>query len=315
MVPCRAPRMNDASIENLPPPARRLTGWPWTAGGARVERVRDPPLVRLVTPSFQQASFLEATIRSVLLQEYPRLEYVVLDGGSRDGSIDVIRRYERWLTHWRSAPDEGQAAAIAEGLQGSDADVLGWVNSDDRLLPGALWRVAAARRAAPSAVAWVGSCRSVGPAGRSIYENAPRGLARDELADWGHAGGFGQPACFFSRAAWDRSGGLDRSLHFAFDVDLWLRLAALGSFVRVDGALAEETIHPDAKTHAQRGRSLAELHYVQLRHAFRDLALRRMAEELQDWDVLRRGTWAERLKHEANLALRPLLDRLGRRGG
>jgi glycosyltransferase involved in cell wall biosynthesis len=300
------------STEELPSrPGRR--GWPWTPRAANPSpSVTDPPRIRLVTPSFQQGRFLEATIRSVLLQGYPNLEYVVLDGGSTDGSVAILREYAPWLTRWESRPDGGQAAAINSGCAGTDAEVLGWLNSDDRLAPGALWEVARAVRSAPGAVAWVGACRSVDDRGRLVFVNAPRGLSREALGDWGHSGQFGQPACFFSGRAWQAAGGVDPSLHFAFDVDLWLRLAGAGEFAAIDAVLAEETLHAAAKTVANRGRSLAELHLVQIRNGFAAEAMRRMADELQEWDVLRRGTAAEQLKHQVNLAMRPLLERLRR---
>jgi glycosyltransferase involved in cell wall biosynthesis len=275
--------------------------------------VRDPPRISIVTPSFNQAAFVEATLRSVLLQGYPALEYLVLDGGSTDGSADVVRRYAPWLAHHEIAPDRGQAHAINKGFARATGEVVTWLNSDDRLLPGALWTVAAAVRRDPDAAGWIGSVRSVTPAGRLVYPQVPRGLALDELADWGHAGQFSQPGAFFSRAAVQRAGPADEGLHYAFDVDLFLRLARQGRFVAVDAFLAEETIHPRAKTFAQRGKSLAELHLVQIRNGFEGMAFRRMSEELQDLETLRRGTLVERARWQANVALRSALGLVRRR--
>lgn len=307
-APC--PRLSE-----LPPPPPGSAGWPWTVETPAAAVPPDAPAVTLVTPSFNQARFAEAALRSVLLQGYPRLEYIVMDGGSTDGTVEVIRKYERWLSSWRSAPDRGQSHAINEGLALASGSVLGWLNTDDRLLPGALHGLARAVARAPRAAAWVGRGRTVTPDGRPVYPQLPRALTREGLADWGHTGQLLQPACFFARDAVARAGPLDERYHFAMDVELWLRLAAVDAFVPVEEDWAEETLHEEAKTFAQRGRSLAELHLVQIRHGFEELAFRRMSEELQDYELLRRGSWGERAKRELNVLLRPLLERARRRRG
>src|ERR1039458_3148368 len=96
------------------------------------------PRITIVTPSYNQSQFLEDTIRSVLTQNYPNVEYFVIDGGSTDGSVEIIKKYERWLTHWESVPDKGQADAILKGFARSTGDIVGWLNSDDLYLPGCL---------------------------------------------------------------------------------------------------------------------------------------------------------------------------------
>jgi glycosyltransferase involved in cell wall biosynthesis len=299
-------------LADLPPPPPGKRGWPWTeeTPPAAPGGIEAWPSITIVTPSFNQAAFVEATLRSVLLQGYPRLEYLVMDGGSTDGSVEIIRRYERWLAGWVSEKDRGQSHAINKGFARAVGEVVAWLNSDDRLMPGALQSVARAVLARRDAAAWVGAARSVTPSGRLIYVNEPRGLELPSLADWGGTGGFVQPAAFFSRAAVVRAGPLDERLHFAFDLDFFLRLAEHGPLVGTREVWAEETIHSGAKTNAQRGRSLAEAHIVQIRRGFEDVAQRQMAAELQEWDVLKRGTLAERAKLQVNLALRPLLERL-----
>src|SRR5512145_1961113 len=211
--------------DNLPPPPSGRRGWPWEPAPCAAPVVADPPRITLVTPSFNQVRFVEATLRSVLLQGYPNLQYLVLDGGSTDGSADVIRRYAPFLDHSASKRDRGQSDALNQGFSLADGELLGWLNSDDRLLPGALWAVAAAFRARPDAAAWVGGVRSVNADGRLIYVQQPRGLTLPDLADWGHAGQFAQPGCFFSAPKARAAGPLDEALHYSFDVDFWLRLA------------------------------------------------------------------------------------------
>lgn len=132
------------SLSSLPPSPRERAGWPWSvepAAPADLGRV-DWPRVTVVTPSFEQAPFLEECLRSVLLQNYPNLEYIVIDGGSTDGSAETLRRYAPFLAFWQSQRDGGQGDAINQGFARSTGDVLAWVNSDDLLLPGALFAVA-----------------------------------------------------------------------------------------------------------------------------------------------------------------------------
>jgi glycosyltransferase involved in cell wall biosynthesis len=128
----------------LPAPPRDRSGWPWTVvSGHPADFATTPwPRFTIVTPSFQQAQFLEECIRSILLQGYPNLEYVVNDGGSKDGSAEIIARYSGLLASWQSQKDAGQGDAINQGFDRATGEILGWVNSDDLLLPGALFAVA-----------------------------------------------------------------------------------------------------------------------------------------------------------------------------
>jgi len=129
-------------MSTLPKPPPGRTGWPWiTEAGwdsASDSVKRDVPRITVVTPSFNQAEFIEETIRSVLLQGYPNLEYIVIDGGSTDGSVEVIEKYSPWLTYWCSEPDRGQSHAINKGFERATGEILGWINSDDILYSGAL---------------------------------------------------------------------------------------------------------------------------------------------------------------------------------
>lgn len=133
------------TITDLPPPPPGRHGWPWTVATPPAAPVmannRPWPRITIVTPSYQQAQYLEEAIRSVLLQGYPNLEYIVMDGGSRDGSVEIIQRYAPWLSYWQSQPDGGQSAALADGFARATGEILAWINSDDRLQPGALQRV------------------------------------------------------------------------------------------------------------------------------------------------------------------------------
>src|SRR5438477_6018886 len=119
-----------ATIEEFPRSAQGKRGWPWIARAREMSASQiNWPRISIVTPSFNQAQFLEETIRSVLLQGYPNLEYIVMDGGSTDGSVEIIEKYSPWIDHWVSAKDKGQADAIYRGFERATGEIIGWVNS------------------------------------------------------------------------------------------------------------------------------------------------------------------------------------------
>lgn len=278
----------------LPPPRPGRTGWPWTAAADPTpDTPQDWPRVTVVTPSFNQAPFLEEAIRSVLLQGYPNLEYIVLDGGSTDGSVEIIRRYAPWLTHWASAPDRGQADALRRGFERATGEVLAWLNSDDVYLPGALRQAVEVLRDTPEAVmvhgyadeidrhsAYLGPARQIGPADHDI-------LLRDNNV-------IGQPAAFFRRAAYEAAGGLDTGLHWTMDYDLWFRLARLGRLVHHPQRLAQMRLYAETKTNTGDEAMFVEVREVVRRHGGRNLPTG-MADWLeamhlaQAQEALRRG--------------------------
>src|SRR5437588_6081454 len=140
--------MRCPTLAKLPSPLTDKTGWPWTIETPPLPVVRPDgscwPRISIVTPSYNQGQFIEETIRSVLLQGYPDLEYIIIDGGSQDESVEIIKKYEPWLTYWVSEQDRGQSHAINKGFDRSTGLILGWLNSDDVLLPNALATVAVA---------------------------------------------------------------------------------------------------------------------------------------------------------------------------
>lgn len=247
----------------------------------------ETPKISIVTISYNQGQFLEKTITSVLDQKYPTLEYLIIDGGSTDGSVDIIKRYANHLTYWVSEKDRGQSHALNKGFAKCTGQMMGWMNSDDYFLPGALDTFAEAWRKNPKAGAWVGDANLVDVEGRTVKVQQPGRLDRESIADW-EIHGFSQPACLFSREAWERAGPIDEDLFIAMDFNLWLGIAKECPFERIEATLAAATIHPSAKTQAYENLKHVEVWMVLMRHGHEELAKRLMIAYLDDVDEMRR---------------------------
>ena len=235
------------------------------------------PKISIVTPCFNHAEFLEKTILSVLAQNYPDLEFIIMDGGSTDGSVDVIKRYEKHLAHWVSEKDRGQSHAINQGLHKATGDVLTWLNSDDCLEPGALHLIADHVHRYPNAGAFVGHGRIVDTAGKEIYFKKPRELTFEGFCQWLDGGDILQPSCFFKRSAWELVGLLDENIHIALDVDYWLRMAKKGvQFQAVDALLSTSLAHGRAKTTAFRHHMVIDTAVVVIRAGGEQYVRRRL---------------------------------------
>jgi len=251
--------MHCPTLDELPPPPLGKIGWPWTEESPQLPDTMPDgrpcwPPVSIVTPSYNQGQFIEETIRSVLLQGYPNLEYLVIDGGSTDGSRSIIQAYAPYLTHWCSEKDNGQSAAISEGFRMSTGEILGWVNSDDLLLPGCLRKVGKYFVEHPDVDCVVGGTIVVDEITRPVRNRLglPR-IVRGERETFRklllrRGLSFYQPASFWRRGAYTAAGGLDIDFHFALDYDLYLRLAELKPFGHFDELLACFRIHPQSKT-------------------------------------------------------------------
>ncbi len=141
----------------------------------RMPEAKSWPRINIVTPSYNQGRFIEGTIRSVLLQGYPNLEYIVIDGGSADGTTDVLRKYEPWLTYWVSEPDRGQSHAVNKGFKLASGEIAAWLNSDDQYLPGTLRTIAEHAQKYPEAGAWAGGGRRIDDrSGKIVGKASPR---------------------------------------------------------------------------------------------------------------------------------------------
>ncbi|HEX8662551.1 MAG TPA: glycosyltransferase family 2 protein [Beijerinckiaceae bacterium] len=208
------------------------------------------PRISVVVPSLNQAPFLGEALDSVLSQDYPALELIVMDGGSTDGSLDVIRTRAGRIAHWQSEPDGGQSAAINRGVARSTGEIVCWLNSDDLLCEGALRHVGEAAAAHPAFGMVVGNgWRLDGATGRKApYCPRPLAFSRQALREGGAY--VHQPSTFFFRAAWDRVGGLNESLRYCMDWDVIMRVADLFPVVLTDAYLAVTREYEDTKTAA-----------------------------------------------------------------
>lgn len=189
------------------------------------------PKISVVTPSYNQAEFIEQTIRSVLDQDYPNLEYIIQDGGSTDGSVEIIKRYADRIDFWESGPDGGQSSAINKGFKRATGDFIMWINSDDMLAPGCLKALAESGELKPNRLI-AGRCAFIDAEGvqTGVHQTRITSLAELlELRDiWYKRGQIVQPETIFCRELFWRVGGLDAANHYCMDYDLWIRMLKVG---------------------------------------------------------------------------------------
>jgi len=206
------------------------------------------PLVSIITPSYNQARYLEQTIQSVLVQDFPSLEYIVVDGASTDGSQQIIEKFADRLAWWVSEPDQGQADAINNGLRRATGEFVAWLNSDDLYLPGALTAAVQAFEANPAAGMVFGDAITIDEKGADLNPLV--------FGDWGlrelmRFRIICQPAVFMRRLALEQAGGLDPSYHFLLDHHLWIRIAQRAPVRHVAASWAAARHHLAAKNVSQ----------------------------------------------------------------
>ncbi|NNF28979.1 MAG: glycosyltransferase, partial [Gemmatimonadetes bacterium] len=249
------------TLDDLPPPPEGRTGWPWTEGSEPLPPTRPDgrpwPLVTVVTPSYNQAHFLEETVRSVLLQGYPRLEYMIVDGGSTDGSVEVMQKYAPWLAYGVSEKDDGQSDAINKGFARATGDVQAWLNSDDVYFADTLGEAVAEmdRQDVDIVIGgmekfmvrgddYVALSHTSGADGVPIHAYP---IFRDEAKN--QAFHFMQPPMFWRSWVWERTEGLNRDFHWVMDIEWCTRAVEVGARVGTCRSLfARFRLHGASKT-------------------------------------------------------------------
>lgn len=214
------------------------------------------PKISIIIPSYNQGQFLEETILSVVDQQYPDLELFVVDGGSNDNSVDIIKKYEQHITWWVSEKDRGQSEAINKGLKKTTGKIVSWVNSDDLLLPGSLQVIASNFISAPERTGLIHGGTIVFDAER-IRETRFNYQQPNKEA---YLGGmvFPQPAAFFRKSCLDKVGLLTEELHYGMDYDFFLRLALVCDFLPIDNILAKYRLHQQSKSISESNRFIAD---------------------------------------------------------
>jgi glycosyltransferase involved in cell wall biosynthesis len=213
------------------------------------------PLVTVVTPCLNQARFLEEAIRSVLEQDYPHIEHVVVDGGSTDGSVEILQRYDH--LRWISEPDDGQADALRKGFELAGGEIFGWLNADDAYLPGAVSAAVSRLRSNDYGLVY-GGYRVVHENGETAFDVPPHPFDLEMLLD---AKNFvPQPSAFFTRAAYEAVSGVDPRYDYAMDYDLWVRIGRRFDVGVIDGILSCFRFQSESKSV-----TAADLFYPEMR--------------------------------------------------
>jgi glycosyltransferase involved in cell wall biosynthesis len=263
------------------------------------------PRFSVVIPTLNQAETIEDTLLSLIHQNYPNLEIIVADGGSSDATASVLNRYREHLNAVLPGPDKGQSDAINKGFARASGDIFFWLNSDDYLLPGALWRVAASFQADSNLEFVVGAGDVISLDHQFLRHIPPMAMDEASMLNWKNDQWVMQQCCFWTKELWQRVGGVDEQLHLLMDYDLWFRFSRITIAAMINEKLAVMRYYPETKTVKQRKKTSEELAYVYAKNG----AFTSLREQVADL-VFQRGEKDEYLDRIHNSLPVRLLKRL-----
>ncbi len=245
-----------SDICKFPAPPAGKRDWPWQSDAPvspdTFVDAAHGPTISIVTPSFNQGAFLEESIRSVLLQSYPHIEYIIIDGGSNDGSVEIIRQYAPWLAFWTSEPDQGPADALRRGFALARGEILAYLNADDVYMPRAVETAVSVFHDDPGLALVHGDSLIINASGETIgHKHGRDGAYLSYFLRMMNP--ISQPSAFWRRADYEVVGGVDSTLHHVFDYDLWSRMVLPGGQIKhVPADLSLFRIHAASKTRQSR---------------------------------------------------------------
>jgi glycosyltransferase involved in cell wall biosynthesis len=250
-------------LKDIPNPSSNKTGWPWTEESEPLTKIMPDgkpwPKINIVTPSYNQGQFLEETIRSVLLQNYPNLEYIIIDGGSTDNSIEIIKKYDTWINYWVSEKDNGMAEALNKAFARSTGDLIGWQNSDDYYGPGSFWACAQVAIESPSYDIYHGRTYFIDMNRQITGEISSGEFDLVERAGSFPLVGLPNQSMFIRRTIFVNQPFVDESYKCGMDTEMVARLLLSGCTTKyVSGINSFYRIHSAAKTFLECGTSAAE---------------------------------------------------------
>ena len=344
-------------VTELPPPPAGKTGWPWTEGAlesnpgdslavtavspvgtqrggvaagtaATTEKGAEHPdvtgippsqwpRISIVIPCFNAGKYIEEAMRSVLLQGYPDVEVILIDGGSTDQTMEIVHRYDRWLSYWVSEKDKGQSHAINKGLEHATGGLFNWFNADDIMCPGALKLLAEPFLWHENAVAVFGAVERFDSEGNTALLIPVTGT-REQIGNWAAPVFLPQPGGLFKKESCVRVGRINEKLHYVMDVEFMMRLADEGQFLVVNPVTARFRCHSDSKTQSGDIPGLVELIAAEFNLGMADVAQRLLERRLAGYG----GLMIDQMKDEEMAAVvdrwsylklfRYLMRRLGR---
>lgn len=233
------------------------------------------PLISIITISYNQDQYLEECIQSVITQDYPNIEYIIIDGGSEDKSSEIIRRYEKYLYYWQSEKDNGQSSAINCGMNKATGDILCWLNSDDKFSSDAL-KIVGQYFHDNASCEWLAGSSIVFSGTKQFSIIKPGKLDFETLCNW-KENIIAQPSVFWKRALWEKVNGVDETLDMCMDFDLWLKFSQVISGDIVSETLSYTRFHKKMKTHMRLYDSFVEQCLVLARYGREDLAKKRLS--------------------------------------